>query len=157
MREHFPEAGAQSRAAESNGAVPQGCGAQHPLRGGRREENRPRKAVRRDDHTDISKALHLLMKRSIRYIMESSGEPVSKYRDQVNLPGRPESILFSGAPTCWDTAHLFSSSSYEGGRLRCSEPQGTILMSFPMFSRSNCSRTKPGADCPEGRFFTPTL
>jgi hypothetical protein len=28
MREHFPEAGAQSRAAESNGAVPQGCGAQ---------------------------------------------------------------------------------------------------------------------------------
>ena len=101
-REHFPGAGVPVKGGgeERSRYAEMRSGAQHPLRGGRREENRLRKAVRRDEHTDISKALHLWMKRSIRYIMESSGEPVSKYRDQVNLPGRPGSILFSGAPTC---------------------------------------------------------
>lgn len=50
-------------------------------------------------------------------IMESSGEPVSKYRVKVSVPGRPEYIL----PICqerqpvWDTAHSFKASSFEGG------------------------------------------
>ena len=39
-------------------------------------------------------------KRSNGYIIEASGEPVSKYRDQVRVPGRQEDILISGAPTC---------------------------------------------------------
>jgi len=49
--------------------------------------------------------------------MESSGEPVSKYRVKVSVPGRPEYIL----PICqerqpvWDTAHSFKASSFEGG------------------------------------------
>jgi hypothetical protein len=39
-----------------------------------------------------SKALHLLMKRSLDLgcIMEPSGEPVSKYRVMVYVSGRPE-------------------------------------------------------------------
>jgi hypothetical protein len=40
-------------------------------------------------------------------IMDSSGEPVSKYRVKVFVPGRPEYILFSGAPTCLGHRSLF--------------------------------------------------
>jgi hypothetical protein len=32
-------------------------------------------------------------------IIDTSGEPVSKYRVKVLIPGRPEYILYSGAPT----------------------------------------------------------
>jgi hypothetical protein len=48
-------------------------------------------------------------KRSLdpRSIMESSGEPVSKYRVKVFVPGRPEYILISGAPTCLGHRSLF--------------------------------------------------
>ena len=42
-----------------------------------------------------------------RTIMESSGEPVSKYRVKVLVPGRPEYILFSGAPTYLGHRSLF--------------------------------------------------
>jgi hypothetical protein len=36
-----------------------------------------------------------------------SGEPVSKYRVMVFFPGRPEFILFSGAPTFLGHRSLF--------------------------------------------------
>ena len=42
-----------------------------------------------------------------RYIIEASGEPVSKCRVKVLVPGRPEYILFSGAPTYLGHRSLF--------------------------------------------------
>jgi hypothetical protein len=39
--------------------------------------------------------------------MDSSGEPVSKYRVRVFIPGRLEYILFSGAPTYLGHRSLF--------------------------------------------------
>ena len=51
--------------------------------------------------TNIITPFCYLAKRSLgpRCIMELSGEPVSKYRVMVLVPGRPEYILVSGAPT----------------------------------------------------------
>jgi len=43
----------------------------------------------------------------IEDIMESSGEPVSKYRDEVKVLGRQEEILNSGAPTCLGHRSIF--------------------------------------------------
>jgi hypothetical protein len=62
-----------------------------------------------DKKANPFKALHLLMKRSLDpgCIMESSGEPVSKYRVMVYVPGRLEYILFSGAPTCLGHRSIF--------------------------------------------------
>jgi hypothetical protein len=40
-------------------------------------------------------------------LMDSSGEPVSKYRVKVFVPGRQENILFSGAPTYLGHRSLF--------------------------------------------------
>lgn len=40
----------------------------------------------------------------------------------------------------WDTAYSFSSSSFDGGSLRPFQPQGILSNSFPMPSRSSCSR-----------------
>lgn len=39
--------------------------------------------------------------------MDSSGEPVSKYWVMVFVPGRPEYILISGAPTYLGHRSLF--------------------------------------------------
>ena len=39
--------------------------------------------------------------------MDSSGEPVSKYRVMVFVPGRLEYILISGAPTYLGHRSLF--------------------------------------------------
>jgi hypothetical protein len=39
--------------------------------------------------------------------MESSGEPVSEYREEVKVPGRLEEILNSGAPTCLGHRSIF--------------------------------------------------
>jgi len=47
--------------------------------------------------------------------METSGEPVSKYRVKVLVPGRPENILSSGAPTCLGHRSLFFDQQL-GGR-----------------------------------------
>jgi hypothetical protein len=51
--------------------------------------------------TDVSTPFRQKAKRLLDHscIMDSSGEPVSKYRVKVFFPGRPEFILFSGAPT----------------------------------------------------------
>ena len=70
-------------------------------------------------------------------IMDTSGEPVSKYRVMVFIPGRLEYILISGAPTYLGRRSLFSSSSFEGGSLKRFEPQGISFSSFPMPRRSN--------------------
>jgi hypothetical protein len=44
--------------------------------------------------------------------MDSSGEPVSKYRVKVFIPGRLEYILFSGAPTYLGHRSLFFSEQF---------------------------------------------
>jgi hypothetical protein len=49
-----------------------------------------------------------------RYIIEASGEPVSKYRVKVFVPGRPEYILISGAPTYLGHRSLFLNQALGG-------------------------------------------
>lgn len=101
-----------------------------------------------------------LTKRSLdsRCIMDSSGEPVSKYRVKVLIPGRPEYILPSGQERrpAWDTAHFFSINSFEGGNLMSFDPKEIFCRSLPRPRRSSCWRVKAGADCPFGRFLTRT-
>ena len=48
--------------------------------------------------------------------MDSSSEPVSKYRVRVSGPGRPEYILFSGAPTCLGHCSLFFEEQLRRGQ-----------------------------------------
>ena len=57
-----------------------------------------------------------------RYIMESSGEPVSKYRVKVLSRGvRNISWSQERQPT-WDTAHFFSISVWKGEACVASSP-----------------------------------
>ncbi len=91
-----------------------------------------------------------------RTIMESSGEPVSKYRVKVEFRGVRNISCFQERRPTWDTAHSFSINNVEGGKWRGFDPQLICCRSLPISSRSNCSRVKARADCPFGRFLVPT-
>jgi hypothetical protein len=69
------------------------------------------------------------MKRSIApgSIMELSGEPVSKYRVKVSVPGRPEYILSSGAPTCLGHRSLFFEQQFGGWEIAVLRTPGNGL------------------------------
>jgi hypothetical protein len=90
-------------------------------------------------------------------IMDSSGEPVSKYRNRSLFRGVRNISCFQERQPTWDTAHSFLISTLDGGSLWRIEPQGISCKSLPMPNRSSCSLVKAKADCPLGRFLMPTL
>jgi hypothetical protein len=63
--------------------------------------------------------------------MDSSGEPVSKYRVMVFFPGRPEYILISGAPTYLGHRSLFFEQYFRGRKFRALRAPGDLLQIFP--------------------------
>ena len=91
-----------------------------PGQGGRRGQNRSARngsagrkrmagVVSGQEKTNTHTAFCRKVKRSLdpRCIMGTSGEPVSRYRVKVQVPGRQEDILVSGAPTCLGHRSLF--------------------------------------------------
>jgi hypothetical protein len=62
--------------------------------------------------------------------MDSSGEPVSKYRVMVFVPGRPEYILISGAPTYLGHRSLFFEQYFRGRKFAALRAPRNLLQIF---------------------------
>ena len=76
---------------------------------------------------------HKSAKRSIDPggIMDSSGEPVSKFRVKVFVPGRLEYILVSGAPTYLGHRSLFFKHYFRVRKFDAIRAPGDLLDIFP--------------------------
>jgi len=59
--------------------------------------------------------------------MDSSGEPVSKYRVKVWAPGRLEYTLISGAPTYLGHRSLFFEQYFRGRKFEALRAPGDLL------------------------------
>jgi hypothetical protein len=59
--------------------------------------------------------------------MDSSGEPVSKIRGMVLVPGRLEYILISGAPTYLGYRSLFFEQYFRGRKFEAVRAPGDLL------------------------------
>ncbi len=62
--------------------------------------------------------------------MDTSGEPVSKYRVMVFVPGRPEYILISGAPTYLGHRSLFCEQQFRGRKFEALRAPRDLLQIF---------------------------
>jgi hypothetical protein len=62
--------------------------------------------------------------------MDTSGEPVSKYRVMVFVPGRPEYILISGAPTYLGHRSLFFEQQFRRRKFEALRAPRDLLQFF---------------------------